>query len=78
MCKLPTENKTFLPCFPEKQDETLPSEHKPRQISNQLLPITTPEIALEQKWLPLGKDRSRNMTKVSTELFHCTRLKRKF
>jgi len=25
MHKLQTEDKTFLPCFPKKQDETLPS-----------------------------------------------------
>lgn len=49
MHKLPPEDKNFLPCFLEKQDETQPSDHKLQQIRNQLLPITSPEIELVQK-----------------------------
>jgi hypothetical protein len=50
MQKLPPEEKTFLPCFSEKQDETQPSERKLQQISNQLLQITSPKIEKEKKF----------------------------
>jgi hypothetical protein len=48
MQKLPPEEKTFLPCFSEKQDETQPSERKLQQISNQLLQITSPKNETEK------------------------------
>lgn len=39
----------FLPGFPEKQDEMESNDHKQLQISNQLLPFTSPENQLVQK-----------------------------